>query len=474
MTNAEHDPGFGIRHSAFDIDRRAALGILACALTALVYQTAFDLPFVFDDRITVLLNPSLTDLGDVRAILLHDPARAVVNVSYALDRLCWGFSSFGYHLTNVVLHIIVIGLFYGVCTRALTDGGRPGSARGQPGARPGPGVEWAAFFAAATLGLHPLMSAAAAYVSARSELLCALGTLVALTFARRAIVASSVFAAMIAVLFGAFAAASSGAAAALPVVVLAYDVWVLREPGWKRRLWRVYLPATGAMALMVAWQMSAPQADRVPPRGLTMNLLTEAIVIWRYLGLVFVPVGQSLVHQVHWAGSPADPLGLLALAGIVGAIVAACRARHDAPLAAFGTLWFFAALATSTVAPLRDAMAEHRAYVPAAGLLLAVASLLARPLSARPPARGVAVWVLAVLSGLTYVRQTVWADQLRLWEESVRRSPGAWQARLGHAEILREIGQCVRAIPEYEATLRLHSAQADAIEGLKRCRAPAE
>ena len=46
----------------------------------------------------------------------------------------------------------------------------------------------------------------------------------------------------------------------------------------------------------------------------------------------------------------------------------------------------------------------------------------------------------------------------------------AWQAHLGYAETLREIGQCRRAIPEYEATLRLQADQPQAIAGLRSCR----
>jgi tetratricopeptide (TPR) repeat protein len=296
--------------------------------------------------------------------------------------------------------------------------------------------------------------------------------LAALTFARRAIVTSSVFAGVMATAFGALAAASSGAAAALPVLILAYDVWVVRQAGWKRRIWRAYLPAMVVIAIAMAWDLRAVLSiDRVPERGPVGNLLTQAIVIWRYAGLLILPIGQSIVHQVRWVSSAANPLGLIALAGIAAAIAAAVRVRHSAPLVAFGTIWFFATLAaTSTVVPLRDAMAEPRAYVPAAGLLLAAASLLARPLATRRAARGLAVAVLAMLTVLTYVRQTVWAEPLRLWEESVRRSPEAWQARLGYADILREIGRCDRAIPEYQAALRLYPDHAKAASGLRLCR----
>lgn len=472
-------PRFGIRHSSFVINERAALGILACAVTVLVYQRGLDLPFVFDDLTTVLLNPSLVDLRDVRTLLLYDPSGVAVNLSYAADRFSWGFSSFGYHLTNFILHIVAVGLFYGWCTRALTDGAvrlRPSgaTARQQPRSdhRLTAAVEWPAFFAAAVFGLHPLMGATVSYVSARSELVGAVALLACLICARRAIVSSSMTAGLLATALGAVAAGSSAAAAGLPVLVLAYDAWVLKDPGWRRRVWRAYAPALAALALMGAWHLrgllSVPQ---VPSRGPIDNMLTEAIVIWRYVGLLLVPAGQALVHQVHWVTSLADPLGLVALSGIVLAIVMAVRARHAAPLAAFGILWFFTSIAaTSTLVPLRDAMSEPRTYVASAGLLLAAASLLARPLATRRSARAVGTAALVTLGVLTSVRQTIWAEPLLLWEDSVRRSPEAWQARLGYAEILREIRQCDRAIPEYEVALRLYPEQAQAASGLRVCR----
>src|SRR4051812_7475265 len=97
--------GFGIGHWTLGIrlDQRAALGILACALTALVYQRALDLPFVFDDRAAVLLNPALINPWDLRALLLQDPSRTAVNLSFGFDRALWGFSSFGFHLDNFIL-----------------------------------------------------------------------------------------------------------------------------------------------------------------------------------------------------------------------------------------------------------------------------------------------------------------------------------------------------------------------------------
>src|SRR5438128_2489005 len=101
-------PSAVARRLRLAVSERAALGILACAATALVYQFAIDLPFVFEDRTTVLLNPVLMDAWDLGAVIAAAPAAVVANLSFAIDRGLWGFSSFGFHITNFILHIVVV------------------------------------------------------------------------------------------------------------------------------------------------------------------------------------------------------------------------------------------------------------------------------------------------------------------------------------------------------------------------------
>ena len=440
--------GSGIRHSTFVINQRAALGILACALTALVYQSALDLPFVFDDRNTVLLSSMLVDPWDLRAVLLGDFPRTAVHLSYAVDRAFWGFSSFGFHLTNFALHIIVVGLFYGWCTRALAD-----AIRSDPGLTPA--VEWPAFFAAAAFGLHPVMSATAFYVSARPEMLCAAAFLIALMFARRAIVTSSTAFGLLAAGFGALAFGSSPAGAALPLVLIAYDRWLLGRPGWIRRMCRVYFPALAAAAGGLVWQLYAwapISVERLPE-----VMLTESIVAWRNLALLVVPWGQAVVHEARLLDSLADPVALLAGAGIVGTLAGAIWLRRIAPLVSVGAVWFFAATAaTLTVALIPDLMAEKQVYLAAAGLIMAVFTAVARPLGERRGARIAAAALLAIFALLTTMRSRVWNDPLALWTEAVTREPGYWQAHLEFAETLKEAGRCDRAVEEFATAKRLN------------------
>jgi len=432
-----------------------------------VYLNSLDTPFIFDDGQTVLLNPALATPWDLRPVVLRNIARPVVGVSYAVDAAFWGLTSFGFHGTNVLLHIVVVGLFYGFCTRALTDARPFGTKASELGLTP----EWAAFFAATVVAVHPVMSSAVNYVSARSELLAAAAFLVALTFARRAIVKNKATAGWLAVLAGVLAVGSSSSAAVLPVAILGYDAWVLRDKGWVRRAVRYYVPAIVAIAIAIALRLPDVLAlPRVPPRGVVTNLVGGAVVVWRYARLLLVPTGQSLVHEIRWPETALDPVGLLALAGIAAAIVMAVATRRERPLIALGLIWFAGVLAPATLVPVRDGMAEHRLYLASEGFLIAVASVSATALATRRLARIIASTVIVILGALTFQRNREWRDPMHLWAQAVERAPGAWQAHLGYAELLRDVRQCAAASNEYREVLRLNADNATALDGLDKCR----
>lgn len=433
-------------------------------MTALLFKNALDTPFLFDDRDLVLLNTSLVNPWDLWAVLTWNVARPILNLSFAVDRIVWGLSSFGYHATNGGLHIMAVGLFYGWCTRAFTDE----SSRARHLGTLWP--EWPAFFATCVFAFHPVIASTVIYVSARSEILCALALLLTLTFARRAIVTSHRVSAALALVCGALAIGSSSSAAGVPLIVLAYDAWVLRDAGWTRRWWRVYLPSCVVVLLAGMWMASTVLVqNRVPAHGFFSHVLGEAIVAWRYIGLLLLPRGQSIVHEVAWPAAT-SLLGWSALLLLAACAAGAVVIRRSYPLVAFGVLWFVLALAPTSVIPVRDGMTEKRVYVASAGLLLAAGSAFAEPLARRRSVRAAATVVVVALLAMTYKRNEHYANPLDVWVEAVERAPTAWQAHLGYGDLLREIQQCDRAKSEYEQVLRLYPDQPGATAGLAACR----
>ena len=144
---------------------RLAIGV-AVLLAGLVYVNALDNPFVYDDRRLIVENRSIRPPLNLQAVVLREVMRPAVNISYAIDRVLWGPSPAGFHVTNVLLHMLNVALLFEFVRR-------------------GTGRVVSAFIAAALFAVHPMMTQAVGYISGRAEVLCTTFVLMALAAARR-------------------------------------------------------------------------------------------------------------------------------------------------------------------------------------------------------------------------------------------------------------------------------------------------
>lgn len=450
---------------------------LAALLSVVVYLNALNNPFVYDDHDTVVANPSLVDPANLQFVLVHTPFRPVVNASYAFDRVLWGMQPFGFHLTNVILHALVVALLYALSSVALAD------ARARIGPTNGAGEEsrdrWWAFTAAALFAVHPLMSEAVGYVSGRSEVLCAVFFVGALLVSRVALLHGGIAWAGVAMLW-LLALLSKEVALVFPLVMLAYDWLLLPDSASNRsaRVFRLYLPCVVLLIVAGAYRLSrasGPMSTDAP----LLNLWTQSIVIWRYIALVFAPVNQSIMHSVHRVTSLVDVKALVAVLALLMVMVTAVLVRHTRPLASFGLLWFLAAIApSSSVVALREGMAEHRVYLASAGLFVALAAIVSEAFSRARARPGFGYRValtagLAVLGGWTVGRNEVWGDPARLWREATVHAAGMWEPHYALADVLRESGDCQSAIREYQTVVKLRPLHRDAFTNLGICLARA-
>lgn len=141
---------------------------LICINIVLYINTLF-FGFVWDDIRQIVFNDSL--LSSIRDLSFLT-SRVGENVSYyrpvfflslALDAKIFGFAEWGFHLTNLFLHILVVIFAYRV-VQCLSFG------------------ENIAFLSALIFTLHPSHSESVAWVSARNELLYSLFGLIAFNF----------------------------------------------------------------------------------------------------------------------------------------------------------------------------------------------------------------------------------------------------------------------------------------------------
>jgi len=130
-------------------------GAALAALSVVVYFGVLRSPFVYDDRLTVVENPSIRHPGNIVTVLAWDRFRPLVNLSFAIDHALWDLNPGGFHLTNVVLHAVNVVLLFlfvarmvGDC-RARLDG---------PWQLEPPAVRLIAVAVSALFAVHPMMT----------------------------------------------------------------------------------------------------------------------------------------------------------------------------------------------------------------------------------------------------------------------------------------------------------------------------
>ena len=448
---------------------RVACGTAVLA-AGLVYLNALDNPFIYDDHVLIGENRSLLAPLNLLGLVLHDVARPFINVSYAVDRTLWGPAPFGFHLTNVLLHMLNVALLFILATTALRRETRAPGEASETTITVSPLV--AASVAALLLAVHPMMTGAVGYISARSEVLCTTWLLLALLSAGRWMkTADGRWLAATGGLW-LFALATKETAAMFPLLLLLYDrVVVPTADGTERRrrvAW-LHLPfllvTTVFVVVRVAVLSLVEHAEPVIPQwGL---VLVELDVVRRYLLLLLTPGVQSIFHAISPVSGFFDPRVVLSLVTIGGLLGLAWWVRRLAGLASFGLVWFFLLLVPSSTLFVLDRgepMAEHRVYTAGAGLFLAIGLatgwLLPRLSEFRPTRMrlvqvALIVW-LATLGGRTVLRNMQWGDPIAVWAQAADQAPDHWIPQLLLAEELQRAKRCDEAVVRFRAAIRLY------------------
>jgi len=443
--------------------------VLVAGLTLLAFANSFRGDFVFDDIPEIESNPAIRRLWPPWEIITQSkaPARLLPYLSFATDYSLWGASPFGYHLTNVAIHITAALALFGLATLTLSSPRLAG--------RFGRHAVPLAAVIAAIWAVHPLQTQAVTYVYQRIESMAGMFSLVSLfCFARAAFggwgrgwLAGCVAAA-------AGAMASKETAVVLPLLILSYDrFFVADSPRDIRGRWRLYaaLAATWlVLGLQLLLERGKYQEFQDQTHSSLEYALTQPGVILHYLRLAFWPVGQSLDYDWPIATSPAailPPLAAIVLA-LAATLFGGLRLR---PWAWLGVAFFLTLAPTSSIMPIEAAANEHRMYLPlaavVASVVLGTATLLARgeePGGAgdRDDHRLAWPWIgglvaAAVIGGLVIQsqrRNALYADREAIWDDVLARDPTNHRAHCAFTGIHDERGEIGKVLEHAELAVR--------------------
>lgn len=410
-----------------------------------VYWPAINGPFLLDDTympyMAAAVNPALkTWLNGLRPLLMY---------SFWLNYTVGGNqSTFGYHLVNVVLHLLNGFLILLAVHKLL---GWAQVEKWQAGAL--------SLFAAGLFLLHPLQTESVTYIASRSETLSVFWVLAAfVVFAYRS--GDTIFtlrALAILALFGA-AVLTKEHTAVLPAVLLLTDFYW--NPGFSLagivRNWRLYIPIAAGGALAGVFVARALNTGTTAGFGLKeftwyQYFFTQCRVIWDYLLLFVIPVGQNLDPDVPISRSILDHGAILGLVALLAVSVLAWIYRRRFRLASYGWFMFLTLLApTSSFVPIMDPYAERRLYLPFIGLLLIAVDLLSRWKTTKTTLAAALSVLLLVEAAATYQRNQLWSSSLDLWKDTVSKSPNKYRPRFQLAFAYYTAGDAGNAIEQFQ------------------------
>lgn len=374
---------------------------LLTVLVVAVYGTTLGNRFVWDDLSVIVKNPLLEKVGNLPRLFLYEDRtadgptgyyRPVTYISFMLDRSLWGLNPTGFNLTNLILHVAVVLLLYGVVSALFRN-------------------ERLALVAALLFALHPVAAESVNFhAGGRNTLLCAAFALLALLL----YIKERRLAALLCFIVAIF---SKEFALLLPLVLIAYDRYVGREK--ERRL--AYVPYFLAIiCYLILRSFAVEHGNLLTTIRLSGNLLLIPRIVVEYLKNMLFPLDLKVIYDLSPdVSAPSFVVCSLLLLAVTGGVVA-CRKKVE--FAASAGWFFLFLLPVLGIVPLGTTLiADRYAYFSLMGFSLALAYVICRGNSR------VVVAVTAVLcvgyAAIDLQRNAIWKDMPSLYTQMTIDAP---------------------------------------------------
>ena len=450
------------------------LAAFLAILVFFIYAKTLTGPFVFDSIINIEDNPhirlshiSIKSLAQA-GFKSYAKNRPVANISFALNYYFHGDKTVGYHLVNIFIHITCGILLYilaktSFCTPALRS-------------RYGP-YHWVPFFTALIWLVHPLQTQPVSYIVQRmtsmatmfyllSVLLYAKFRLASSNSSKRLFLIGSILAAILA--FG-----SKEIAVTLPFSILLYEWYFFQDLNldWIKRRWPALAGGILILALLSILYTKGNPFEYIlysyQTHSVTMaqRVLTQLRVVVFYISLLFWPHPSrlNLDHSFSLSLSLIHPMTtLLAGGAIIGLLIAAVLLAKKQRLISFCILWYFGNLALESSVVGLELVFEHRNYLPSTFAALTVVALAFRYIRPKWLCIALLCTVALVEAVWTAERNTVWRDDVTLWQDCIKKSPKKARPYNNLGVLLADRGDYRQAVEAYHKALQLNPVYAKA------------
>ncbi|MDD5530743.1 MAG: tetratricopeptide repeat protein [bacterium] len=452
---------------------------LIIILGIIVYTNSFRNEFVYDDigiikenvyikdwhNFLKIFNTDLFCLGNKTDVKYFKYYRPLQTLSNMVDYSFWKFNASGYHLTNLIWHIVNAILVY-FLIYLITRLWKPSLIAGL-------------LFVA-----HPIFTEAVSYVSGRADLMFTCFSLLSLILfikytrippsTRKYYYVGSVISFALALL-------SKEAAISMFFIIVMYDWLFARDSSPvlpKDRIMR-HLSFFLVVVVYMGLRISAVGFDKVHglETGVYLKLLAICKSLALYTSLLFFPVNlhmDRIISPVTGKAGILNPPVLISVILLMLIIFITVKSYKYSRTIFFGILWFLLSIVPVFFVVLLKA-GEHVVYFPSIGIFLALAVLAAKiwehsNVSKTKWLQKILTICFAILiciySALTIKQNNIWKNGFTLYSNILKYSPGNSIAHNNLGVYYKTKGLGEEAIKEYNEALRLNPNYAEAHSNL--------
>lgn len=479
----------------------------------LIYKNSFQGPFLFDDISNILNNSNirLTEItwdgirrAGFQSLSSHRP---VANISFALNYYFNGYNVLGYHLINILIHILTgVILFYfikttlvissfgniiiepekntssDICHVSIQDVNDLSNTAPQRSFCPASNEPlFIPFFTTFIWLVHPLQTQTVSYIVQRMNGMAAMFYILSLLLYAKARLSHSkskkLLLFLICIFSGILSLGSKEIAATLPFFVFLYEWYFFQNVNlkWLKRNLKYFLCIL-FFIVVIAWfflgthPIQTLLSDyQIRKFTLWQRVQTEFRVVMYYVSLIIFPHPRrlNLLHDFSISNSFLDPITtLLSFIAIIGLIVAAVWTAKRKRLFSFCILWFLGNLLIESSVIGLEIIFEHRTYLPSMFFILMIVAL-AYDFIKKKWIGSIFLCVIAILfSAWTYQRNIVWSDDVILWKDCVNKSPHQYRQHYNLGLSLAGKGRLDEAIKQYHKALSINPDDAKTYYGL--------
>ena len=397
-----------------------------------IYGKLLKAPLLYDDDQLIIQNPLVKSLNNIPLFFKTDlfahragerksnsyrPMQSLLN---AWDYLCWGKYPVGYHLTNILLHLINVFIVFLFVRRISED-------------------SLASFLTAFIYAVHPVNTQSVSFVAGRADILMTAFMMLSLLCYIKYKKDNNIIPFALSLFFFFLSLLSREAGLlVLPILIICYLFYFKPSRVFPIKDIASYI-GVGLIYLLMRSYALPGEASRVGLEHIPLHqrLAVSIKCLFISLKILFFPHDIHFSRSVRIDASILSPLPLFSLIALVCAVLIIRRlykkgmvgGHKKELLFSFGLLWYFVSMVPYlNIVPLQCFVSDNWLYQPSIGILfclsLWIAAVFRRFKMKRQHWGSILIllayiWLIVTYSGITYKRNDDYSDPIKLYRKNL-------------------------------------------------------